>query len=162
MARSSPTSGVTRPSQLTGATIKRMLTNPTIAGLRVHRGEIVGRGNWEPILDEVTWRQVFTLVPLSVYPRSQPAQGHLITLLVVVERVARFLGGAPATKQSTVSCRPASIAGGLVHHSQQSRSPAITGQSARIAVGSRFSSGTGRLANSDSSRSCCPVTATRS
>jgi DNA invertase Pin-like site-specific DNA recombinase len=49
---------VTRPSKLTGSTIKRMLTNPTIAGLRVHRGEIVGEGNWEPILDEVTWRQV--------------------------------------------------------------------------------------------------------
>ena len=49
---------VTRPSQISGATIKRMLTNPTIAGLRVHRGEVVGRGNWEPILDEVTWRQV--------------------------------------------------------------------------------------------------------
>jgi DNA invertase Pin-like site-specific DNA recombinase len=48
----------TRPSEITGATIKRMLTNPTIAGLRVHRGEVVGRGNWEPILDEVTWRQV--------------------------------------------------------------------------------------------------------
>jgi site-specific DNA recombinase len=35
-----------------------MLVSPAVAGLRVHRGEIVGRGNWEAILDEATWRQV--------------------------------------------------------------------------------------------------------
>jgi hypothetical protein len=35
-----------------------MLTNPTVAGLRLHRGEIVGKAAWEPILDEATWRAV--------------------------------------------------------------------------------------------------------
>ena len=33
-----------------------MLTMPTVAGYRVHQGRIVGRGNWEPILDEQTWQ----------------------------------------------------------------------------------------------------------
>ena len=47
-----------RAAKVNGSTVKNMLTNPTIAGLRVHRGEVVGRGNWEPILDEPTWRQV--------------------------------------------------------------------------------------------------------
>jgi len=29
-----------------------------VAGHRVHRGQIVSRGNWEPILDEKTWQAV--------------------------------------------------------------------------------------------------------
>jgi DNA invertase Pin-like site-specific DNA recombinase len=40
------------------ATVRSMLCSPTIAGYRVHRGEVVGRGDWPPILDETTWRQV--------------------------------------------------------------------------------------------------------
>jgi site-specific DNA recombinase len=36
--------------------IRNMVTKPTIAGLRVHRGEIIGRGIWEPILDETMWQ----------------------------------------------------------------------------------------------------------
>lgn len=39
-------------------TLKRMLTNPTVAGWRVHRGRIVSRGVWEPILAEDTWQAV--------------------------------------------------------------------------------------------------------
>ena len=31
--------------------VKRALTGPTIAGMRLHRGKVIGRGNWEPILD---------------------------------------------------------------------------------------------------------------
>lgn len=32
------------------ATVRRVLTAPTQAGLRVHRGEVIGAGNWPPIL----------------------------------------------------------------------------------------------------------------
>lgn len=41
--------------------VRGMLTAPTVAGLRVHRGKLVGRGNWEPILDEETWRRLCAL-----------------------------------------------------------------------------------------------------
>ncbi|MEV5712438.1 recombinase family protein [Amycolatopsis mediterranei] len=36
--------------------VRKMVTMPTVAGKRVHQGRIVGRGNWEPILDERTWK----------------------------------------------------------------------------------------------------------
>ena len=36
--------------------VRRMVTNPTVAGHRVHQGRIIGRGVWEPILDEQTWQ----------------------------------------------------------------------------------------------------------
>ncbi|MGH9287037.1 MAG: recombinase family protein [Acidimicrobiales bacterium] len=56
-------------------TVRTMLTSPTIAGYRIHRGEIVGRGNWEPILDEVTWRQVkavFSAPATVLDPQGRP------------------------------------------------------------------------------------------
>ncbi|MFG2678291.1 recombinase family protein [Streptomyces sp. NPDC048392] len=47
---------VTRPGVLTARSVRNMVTKPTIAGFRVHRGEIIGRGNWPAILDEGTWQ----------------------------------------------------------------------------------------------------------
>jgi site-specific DNA recombinase len=41
---------------LAGSQVRKMLTNPTTAGHRIHRGVDVGKGNWEPILDEATWQ----------------------------------------------------------------------------------------------------------
>ena len=38
--------------------IRGILLNPRIAGLSVYRGEIVGQGNWEPLVSEETWRAV--------------------------------------------------------------------------------------------------------
>lgn len=39
-------------------TVSRILTSPRNAGLREHRGVIVGRAVWPAILDEALWRQV--------------------------------------------------------------------------------------------------------
>jgi site-specific DNA recombinase len=38
--------------------IRSMVTNPAVAGRRVHQGEDIGRGNWTPILDVSTWQAV--------------------------------------------------------------------------------------------------------
>jgi site-specific DNA recombinase len=60
------------------ATVRSMLLSPTIAGLRVHRGEVVGGGNWEPILDETTWRQVRAVLQTPTVtvtdPRGRPVE----------------------------------------------------------------------------------------
>lgn len=37
------------------STVRGMLTSPTVAGLRVHSGRVVGNGNWPAILDEDTF-----------------------------------------------------------------------------------------------------------
>jgi DNA invertase Pin-like site-specific DNA recombinase len=42
--------------RMKSSTVRKMLTNASVAGLRVHRGEIIGKASWEPILDETTWR----------------------------------------------------------------------------------------------------------
>ena len=40
------------------ASIRSILLNPRIAGLSVYQGEIVGQGQWEPLVSEETWRAV--------------------------------------------------------------------------------------------------------
>jgi DNA invertase Pin-like site-specific DNA recombinase len=41
---------------ISGHSVRSMVTAPTVAGKRVHRGRIIGRGVWPPILDEDTWQ----------------------------------------------------------------------------------------------------------
>lgn len=54
------------PTRLGGrwshSNVKGMLTAPVVAGKRVHRGEVVRDGNWEPILDEVTWSRLCNML----------------------------------------------------------------------------------------------------
>lgn len=42
--------------------VRRMLTAPRIAGIAQHRGTVVGAGQWEPVVDEPTWRRVRALL----------------------------------------------------------------------------------------------------
>lgn len=55
-------------------TVRQLLTSPTIAGLRVHQGDVLRKGNWEPILDEATWRQVCAVLtgPRIVERNGEP------------------------------------------------------------------------------------------
>ena len=41
---------------VTANTVRRWVTNPTVAGQRMHQGRIIGAGNWPPILDMDTWQ----------------------------------------------------------------------------------------------------------
>ncbi|WP_260327310.1 recombinase family protein [Streptomyces sp. TLI_185] len=38
--------------------VRSVVTKPSVAGLRAHRGRIVGPGQWKPILDMDTWERV--------------------------------------------------------------------------------------------------------
>ena len=42
----------------TFATIAQLLTSPRIAGLRQHQGEVIGKADWEPVIDRALWDQV--------------------------------------------------------------------------------------------------------
>lgn len=52
--------------------IQKMMLSPRLAGLRVHHGQIAAAGKWEPVLDEITWRQ---LVRLLRDPRRRVTSG---------------------------------------------------------------------------------------
>ena len=52
--------GVPTPKgcQWRGANLGTMLKSPHLAGLRTHKGRVVGRATWRPILDRSTWEAV--------------------------------------------------------------------------------------------------------
>jgi DNA invertase Pin-like site-specific DNA recombinase len=54
-----PQAGTKRATrEWTRTSIRTILLNPRIAGLSAYRGEIVGTGQWEPLVDEPSWRAV--------------------------------------------------------------------------------------------------------
>lgn len=55
--------------------LKRVLTNPAVAGLRVHQREIVGEGQWEPIIDRQTWERVCAVLADPARRRTGPQAG---------------------------------------------------------------------------------------
>ena len=59
--------------------IRSILLNPRIAGLSAYHGEIVGQGQWEPLVGEETWRAVRGILE---DPTRKPPRG-----------VRTFLGG---------------------------------------------------------------------
>lgn len=52
-------SGYTTPAgkRWTVPTVRDLLENPRYAGINYYLGQEIGRGAWEPIVDEVTWRR---------------------------------------------------------------------------------------------------------
>src|ERR1022692_4155918 len=65
ISREWTTLGLTPPQQAQRGTttwnrtsIRMILLNPRIAGLSAYHGEIVGQGQWEPLVTEETWRAV--------------------------------------------------------------------------------------------------------
>ncbi|MEP9384526.1 recombinase family protein [Nocardioides sp. KR10-350] len=59
-ARGVPTA--TGRTSWTTQTVRDMLVRPRVAGLSTHNGNVVGRGRWQAVLDEDTWRQVTALL----------------------------------------------------------------------------------------------------
>lgn len=79
-----------------------VLLNPRNAGLRVHRGEIVGQGSWEPLVGEADWRAVQTLlVDPSRRTSSDTRSRYLLPHLVTCARC----GGAMATARTATGSR---------------------------------------------------------
>ncbi len=60
------------------STMSLFLRSPRNAGLRSHNGVIVGKGTWEPLVDEETWQAAQTVMARNVHaPKS--VRKHLLT-----------------------------------------------------------------------------------
>jgi site-specific DNA recombinase len=64
----------------TGTGVTRIITNPSIAGLMVYQGEIIGAGNWTPILTPETFYAVRDAVrdPSRATPRGKVSLGGFL------------------------------------------------------------------------------------
>ena len=89
------------------ASIRSILLNPRIAGLSVYHDEIVGQGQWEPLVSEETWRAVRGILE---DPARKPPRG-VRTLLggLACARAATWSPGGrriPGTGSTAARCRP--------------------------------------------------------
>jgi DNA invertase Pin-like site-specific DNA recombinase len=59
-------------------TVRSVLRKPTVAGLRVHRGEIVGPGRWDPIIEPEKWRAVVHRLTSTVTVRMRNGKDRVV------------------------------------------------------------------------------------
>ena len=89
------------------ASIRSILLNPRIAGLSVYHGEIVGQGQWEPLVSEETWRAVRGILE---DPSRKPPRGvrTLLGGLALCPCGNVVAGGPriPGTGSTAARCRP--------------------------------------------------------
>ena len=69
----------------TATTVRSVVTNFAVAGLRAHHGEEAATGEWEPILDRDTWEQVRAVFAAR---RGQGQHAKRVTLLTGKVRCA--------------------------------------------------------------------------
>jgi site-specific DNA recombinase len=70
----------------TNKAVKGALTSPMVAGYRTHKGQVLRRGNWEPVLDEQTWRTLCARL-------ARTKRGHRKYLLSGLARCGRCGAG---------------------------------------------------------------------
>lgn len=58
------------------ATMRQLLLRPRNYGASVHRGEVVGVGQWEPLVDEPTWRSAAAILTDPTRRTSGSTQGR--------------------------------------------------------------------------------------
>jgi hypothetical protein len=64
----------------TASTVSLFLRKPRNAGLREHRGEIVGTGTWPPLVDEKTWKAAQGILNApGRAPGRRTVRRHLLT-----------------------------------------------------------------------------------
>lgn len=64
------------------STVRNVVLNPAIAGLRIHRREIAGAGTWEPIIARTTWEQLRATVADPARKRTRSATKYLLSGMV--------------------------------------------------------------------------------
>jgi site-specific DNA recombinase len=58
------------------ATMRQLLLRPRNYGASVHRGEVVAKGNWTPLVDEATWRSAAAILSDPTRRTSGSTQGR--------------------------------------------------------------------------------------
>ena len=80
----------------TRRTLKVILTNPRVAGLRQHQGVIVGKADWPAILDRATWERIrLVLQSPERGPARTTSRSYLLSGVIFCGKCNRRLAGMP-------------------------------------------------------------------
>jgi site-specific DNA recombinase len=105
----------------TGSALRKVLVRPATAGLRGSAGEVIGKGQWEPLLDEDTWRGVLAIVTdpsrrtTDRYARTYLGSGLYLCGVCGAEASSTpapltgntTAGGGPGARRAAYRCRAA-------------------------------------------------------
>jgi site-specific DNA recombinase len=80
--------------------LRTFLIAPRIAGLRSHRGEVVGPAVWEPILDETTWKRVTAVLTDPGRKRKRAIRSYLLTGLLRCSRCGTAMVATPRVEKT--------------------------------------------------------------
>lgn len=83
--------------------VHRVLTRPLNAGLRVHHGEVLGEGTWEPILDRDTHERLVAMCEQRRRPGRPPRT--LLGGLAVCGACGEVLVSSSANRAAIYACR---------------------------------------------------------
>lgn len=101
----------------TAPQVSNFLRKARNAGLRSHNNEIVGQGNWQPLVDESTWRAAQSVLNApGRAPGAKSVQKHLLTSVMACGRagcdgylsgqwVMQAHRGGPRAHSITYTCR---------------------------------------------------------
>lgn len=84
-------------------TLREMLINPRLAGIRIYKGERLGKGNWEPAITEATHLQ---LVDLLTNPARRTSPGNVTRNLLTGLAVCGYCDRTVSVKIVSQKGRP--------------------------------------------------------
>lgn len=73
--------------------VRRVLSNPRLAGLVVHKGEVIGPGSWDPIIEEAQWKALVALFKTRAHAMAFERR-HLLSGIALCGACGRPLYGA--------------------------------------------------------------------
>lgn len=76
----------TRASKWQAGILRSLFISPSLAGLRVHRGKVVGVGNWEPIIDRATFEMLRAKIGNPRQPQGGRPPTHLLSGFLVCHK----------------------------------------------------------------------------
>lgn len=86
-------------------TLRQILVNPRIAGLRAHHGQVVSEGRWEPLVSAETFRLLTELLERSAHQNHTTALQHPLIGLMYCERCGGRMGSRRHSTGRKYRCR---------------------------------------------------------
>ncbi|MFT7022504.1 MAG: DNA invertase Pin-like site-specific DNA recombinase [Rhodococcus sp. (in: high G+C Gram-positive bacteria)] len=84
-------------------TLKKILQAPRNAGLRVYKGEVIGKGNWEPIVDRAMWDATQKLFDERTQPMPDTSSVYLLSRIARCGKCGSPMYGRKANKTRKAS-----------------------------------------------------------
>lgn len=87
------------------SSVRASVINPAIVALRVHRREVAGDGDWQPIVERDDWEAVRATLKDPARARRRPASDYVLSGLVVTPDGDRMNGHLDRYKRRTYATR---------------------------------------------------------